>query len=149
MMVCSDRKWMDGPMGDVDPDSVDQEVGNFWRSLYKLEKGFADVPAPKKIASKVKGKVEEFKDYMPLVQTLFNQGLRQRHWDQISEIVGYPLRPDDDQCLSKLVDMQLDSFIPKFEGISEAASKEFSLEKALEKMQKEWAEVSAGARGHQ
>ena len=131
-------------MGDVDPDSVDQEVGNFWRSLYKLEKGFADVPAPKKIATKVKAKVEEFKDYMPLVQTLFNPGLRQRHWDQISEIVGYPLRPDEDQCLSKLVDMQLDSFIGKFEGISEAASKEFSLEKALEKMQKEWQDVSAG-----
>ena len=65
---------MDGPMGDVDPDVVDQDVGNFWRNLYKLEKQFADVPAPKKIATKVKTKVEEFKEYMPLVSTLFNPG---------------------------------------------------------------------------
>ena len=44
---------MDGPMAGVDPDDVDQEVGNFWRGLYKLEKGFDTVPAAKKIAGKV------------------------------------------------------------------------------------------------
>ena len=69
-------------------------------------------------------------------------GLRQRHWDQISEIVGMSLRADDDMTLTKLIDMNLDQYIPKFEGISEAASKEYSLEKALEKMQKEWQDVS-------
>ena len=45
---------MDGPMSGVDPDVVDQDVGNFWRSLYKLEKNFDSVAAPKKIAGKVK-----------------------------------------------------------------------------------------------
>ena len=46
---------MDGPMGNMDPDVVGNEVGNVWRSLYKLEKGFENVPAAKKIASKVGG----------------------------------------------------------------------------------------------
>ena len=197
---------MDGPMLGVDPDVVEQDVGNFWRTLYKLEKGFSDNPSPKKMASKVKNKVEEFKENLPLVGCMFNPGkhqpvmsyytesdhfemqyicsiklhahhncldtgccslridilgkiivlfvviltlcsilnpgLRDRHWDQISEIVGYPLKPDDDMPLSKLVAMNLDSYIAKFEGISEAASKEFSLEKALEKMKSEWVDVS-------
>ncbi len=75
---------------------------------------------------------------MPLVQTLFNPGMRDRHWEQISDIVGFPLKPDEDMNLSKLVDMNIESFIPKFEGISEAASKEYSLEKAMEKMKQEW-----------
>jgi len=44
---------MDGPMLGVDPDDVEQEVGNFWRGLYKLEKGFESVPNAKKIAGKV------------------------------------------------------------------------------------------------
>ena len=47
------RDWMDGPMANVDPDNVEQEVGNFWRGLYKLEKGFDGIASPKKIASKV------------------------------------------------------------------------------------------------
>ena len=40
-------------MTGVDPDTIEQELGNFWRNLYKLEKGFVEVPAAKKIASKV------------------------------------------------------------------------------------------------
>lgn len=81
---------------------------------------------------------------MPLVQTLFNPGMRERHWEKISEIVGYSIKPDDTSCLSKFVDMNLEPFIPKFDSISEAASKEFALEKALEKMKHEWAPVSNG-----
>ena len=44
---------MDGPMSGVNPDNVELEVGNFWRGLYKLEKGFDGIAAPKKIATKV------------------------------------------------------------------------------------------------
>ncbi|WAR10683.1 DYH7-like protein [Mya arenaria] len=133
------KDWMEGPMTGVDPDDVEQEVGNFWRGLYKLEKAFDTVPAAKKIAGKVKTKVEEFREHMPLISTLFNPGLRERHWEQISEIVGYTLKPDDSYCLSRFVDMNLDQFIQRFESISEAASKEYSLEKAMDKMQTEWA----------
>lgn len=132
------KGWMEGPMEDVDPDAVENEVGNIWRNLYKLEKGFDSVPASKKICQKVKGKVDEFKEHLPLVQTLFNPGMRPRHWEQITDIVGFPMQPDADMCLSKLVDMNLESYIPKFESISEAAGKEFSLEKAMEKMKLEW-----------
>lgn len=97
---------MDGPMEDVNPDKVDTEIGNTWRQLYKLEKGFDQVPAAKKIASKVKATVEEFKQNLPLIQTLFNPGLRKRHWEKISDIIGFPLdpsEPESDLCLSKLV----------------------------------------------
>ena len=44
---------MEGPLGVVDPDYVEQETGNFWRSLYKSEKQFNQVPTAQKIAKKV------------------------------------------------------------------------------------------------
>lgn len=94
------------------------------------------------IVLQVKNKVEEFREHMPLVNTLFNPGLRDRHWELISEVCAFPLKPDDSYSLSKFVDMNLDAHIPRFDQISEAASKEFSLEKAMEKMKVEWAEVS-------
>ena len=85
--------------------------------------------------------VEKFKGYIPLGQTLCNPGLRDRHWDQISEIIGFPLKPDRTTTLAKLIALKLTDYIPQFEGISEAASKEFKLEKTMEKMFDEWSEV--------
>jgi len=86
----------------------------------------------------MKTKVEEFRKHLPLVLTLFNPGMRDRHWLQVSEVVGFNLHPDDNMCLSLLVKMNLEAYVSKFDGISEAASKEYLLEKALAKMKDEW-----------
>lgn len=45
---------MEGPWGTIDPDKVEVEVGNYWRSLYKLEKQLNDVPLSQKIAVRVR-----------------------------------------------------------------------------------------------
>ena len=47
------REWIDGSFGKVDPDTVEQDIGNLWRGLYKLEKTFAENPNAKMIAEKV------------------------------------------------------------------------------------------------
>jgi len=106
--------WMFGPMGAVDPDQVDNDAGNVWRNLYKLEKTFGDNPNPQKMAQtvsqqhhtytlysyditilQVKGRVDEFKEHLPLLSALFNPGLRDRHWEKMSEIAGQDLRPNE------------------------------------------------------
>lgn len=47
---------------------MEGDVGNYWRTLYKLEKGFSQVPNALKIAKLVKTKVESFKSHIPMVQ---------------------------------------------------------------------------------
>ncbi|CAK8675251.1 unnamed protein product [Clavelina lepadiformis] len=132
------KEWIDGTFDKVDPDTVEQDIGNFWRGLYKLEKSFTEDLNAKSIAEKTKGRVEDFKEHIPLVQTLCNPGLRDRHWTQLTSVVGFSLKPEEDSTLSKYLDMNLEQYLEKFESISEAASKEYSLEKAMEKMLTEW-----------
>lgn len=73
-----------------------------------------------------------------MITTLGNPGIKDRHWEQISEIVGFPIRKSPELTLEKILDFGLEDYISKFEGISEAATRENNLEKAMEKMLNEW-----------
>eukprot|EP00118_Oscarella_pearsei_P018868 m.196512 g.196512 ORF g.196512 m.196512 type:complete len:4008 (+) comp39530_c1_seq1:67-12090(+) len=134
------KNWLEGPFEKIDPDVVESDVGNVWRILYKLEKSLSEQPLPLKMAVKTKSKVEDFKEHLPLVAALCNPGLRDRHWKQLSDVIGgdIDLRPNEDRNLSWYLEMSLDPYLEKFETISEAASKEYSLEKAMDKMREEW-----------
>ena len=53
MHFISCRSWMDGAFEVIDPDDVDAEVGNVWRTFYKLEKTFAQRANPEAMVQKV------------------------------------------------------------------------------------------------
>jgi dynein heavy chain len=105
--------------------------------MYKLEKSFHE-SEPKRLAEAVRIKVEKFKERIPLVMTLGNPGLKKRHWVEISEIVGFTIKIDENMTLKRILDMQLDQYVEDFESISEAATKESTLEKTMIKMKKDW-----------
>ena len=142
------EQWMSGYVGNINPEEVEDVANGVWRTLYKLEKGFDDSPAARAIANAVKLEVDEFKVHIPLITALCNKGLRERHWDQMSEIVSFQLKPEADTCLSQFLDMNLESHLEAFEAISEGASKEFSLEKTLTKMKQDWEEIEFGVKPH-
>uniref|UniRef100_A0A6Q2WX96 Dynein axonemal heavy chain 12 n=1 Tax=Esox lucius TaxID=8010 RepID=A0A6Q2WX96_ESOLU len=80
--------------------------------------------------------------YIPTVSILCNPGIRPRHWSQMSEIVNYNLTPDSGTTLRKVLKQNLAPYFEQFEAISAAASKEFSLEKAMQNMVEVWEGVS-------
>lgn len=60
----------------------------------------------------------------------------------MSEVAGISLQPADKQaCVAQFLCLHLEQHLDRFEGISEVASKEYSLEKAMEKMASEWGKM--------
>ncbi len=71
--------------------------------------------------------------------------MKERHWEKVSEIVGFPLRVDDDDLtLAKILDYGLEEYVPKFQLISDSATKENNLEKELNRMMAEWKDMNFG-----
>ena len=60
-------------------------------------------------------KIEEFKSKMPVIRTLGNPGFRDRHWENVSNIVGFPVKGGSN--LFQILDMGLDEYVSKFEKI--------------------------------
>ena len=110
------------------------------RTIYKLERGFHQ-PALRQLAANVREKIEDFREHMPIIFTLGNPGLKDRHWAEISEIINVPIKVDPDLTLAKILDMNLGRFVSLFESISDNASKEATLEKAMDKMERDWADL--------
>uniref|UniRef100_A0A673TZU4 Dynein axonemal heavy chain 3 n=1 Tax=Suricata suricatta TaxID=37032 RepID=A0A673TZU4_SURSU len=136
------EEWMNGPLFLLNAEEISEEVGNMWRTMYKLTKTLADVPAPRRLAENMKIKIEKFKQHIPILSISCNPGMKDRHWQQISEIVGCEIKPTETTCLSNMLEYGFGKFLDKLEPIGATASKEYSLEKNLEKMKSDWANMT-------
>lgn len=131
--------WLASKVGTIDPESIEEQTNEFYKNIYKLKQQFSHLPGPFGIASEVLDEVHAFREYMPIIQTLGNPGLQLRHWDKISETIGFPLTPaKEDITLERILKCGLEEYVPKFEIISDSATKENALEKKMVAMKDEW-----------
>ena len=71
------------------------KVESMFSTACHLSKTFNDYPAARRISDTVKQKIEKFRTHLPVLHTLCNPGLRERHWKAISEANGAPVKYDD------------------------------------------------------
>ncbi|XP_075305326.1 dynein axonemal heavy chain 3 [Odontesthes bonariensis] len=131
--------WMNGPFLHLDAEKISEELAGMWRTTHKLTKTFANLYGPCRVAKGFKSKIDQFKQHLPILITICNPGIKDRHWEKISSIVNLDVKPDVNSSLRNMLDLGLSKFSQKLEEIGASASKEFSLEKSMEKMRNEWA----------
>ena len=133
--------WLHGPLSDLDPEKVENDVDTAWRLAYKAQKTWADMPSALALCTSMKDQIGNFKPNVRMVTVLCNGGLRDRHWDAFSDIVGFSIKPSEKTSLQDMLEKNLEPHLNKMEEVSEGASKEYSLEKNLDKQLAEWQEM--------
>ena len=86
--------------------------------------------------------MDEFKPYLPLIQALRNPGMRDRHWDRLSEDLGRQIQPDPSLTLTDVLKMDLLVRVDVITKVCDVAGKEYSIEAALDKMDNEWKAIA-------
>ncbi|XP_052808511.1 dynein axonemal heavy chain 1-like isoform X3 [Mya arenaria] len=132
------ESWMNDPLTAINAEELEKNVNDAYKIMHKSVKLFQDIPSVQQIAQEVKGKIEEFKPFIPLIQGLRNPGMRSRHWDNLSAELGFTVVPKANLTFSKCLEMNLQDHIQTIAKVAEVAGKEYSIEQALDKMEKEW-----------
>ncbi|KAJ2998719.1 Dynein heavy chain 7, axonemal [Globomyces sp. JEL0801] len=132
------KRWMDGGILELDAEQIESELDGIKRDLHRLLGNVSDSPATQQIAQSVKEKIDEFEVNLPLMQVICNPGMRDRHWEKMSEIAKQDIKPDGSTSLRKMLKLNLESSLGSFQEVSDAAAKEYTLEKNMHKMAVEW-----------
>jgi dynein heavy chain len=138
-----EKKWMRGPLFSIEPEVVDTTANTMAKRAMKLQNTFdsMNLPTPSGVAKKIKKDLDGFKQHLPLVHALCNPGLRQRHWDEISEVVGFAMERDVAFTLSRVIDMDVGKHMKELQEISDSAGREYGLESTLEQIMVQWEPV--------
>lgn len=109
--------------------------------MHKLTRQLSYNPIAKRAAEQMRMKIEKFKVFLPVLDSICRHGLEKRHWDKISHILGRPVNPRLYSTLKEMVDIDIMSILPEVEEIANAAGKEYDLSLGLRNMTNDWKDV--------
>lgn len=73
-----------GPFQKINSEEIEQELGDMFRTMYKLTKIFNDQPGPRNVSDRLRNKIDKFRQHQPLLNVICNPGIRDRHWEQVT-----------------------------------------------------------------
>ncbi|XP_019911214.2 dynein heavy chain 1, axonemal [Esox lucius] len=134
--------WHNDPLSTIDPEQLERNVTDAMKTMHKCVKMFKDIPACQGVACDIRGKIEVFRPHIPLIQGLRNPGMRGRHWQLLSECIQMNVKPKANLTFSRCLELGLQNHAGEISRVAEVAGKEYAIEQALDKMEREWSTVA-------
>lgn len=95
-----------------------------------------------KIGENVRSQIEDFRPKVPLMVALKQKGMKDRHWEQISQAVGFEVKPYDGFTFTRVLELGLMDNVDVCCEIGERAAKEFNIENKLNDMMVAWDKIN-------
>jgi dynein heavy chain len=146
MFIEKTHYWHETPLAEIDPVEAERTSDEIYRALMKSSKEFDKLgekrQSAKKIADSLITEVKEFMaESVPLMLLICNPGMRERHWKDIEALTGISIPKGEVLTVAMCIELGLPGFVKDIEDICISASKEYSLQVAMDKMETEWKEM--------
>uniref|UniRef100_A0A1A9WLF5 Dynein heavy chain linker domain-containing protein n=1 Tax=Glossina brevipalpis TaxID=37001 RepID=A0A1A9WLF5_9MUSC len=129
------------PYSCLNADVISEEVENMHRIMYKLSRQLATNPMAKRACEQMRAKIEKFRVFIPVLDSVCRHGLENRHWKKISDHLGKECNPKLYPSLRDILEAGIMNILPQLEEISVAAGKEYDLKTVLTTMKNDWKDV--------
>lgn len=131
------RHWRTDAFTSLDAEEIESTVATSLKTMISLSKTFKDKTATLMIVESIKSAVEQFKPWAPIVTSLRQPGMKERHWAGLSEKLGMRLVPGE--TLMVLEDCEpLLAHRDVIISYCEVAGKESQIEQSLKDMRAKW-----------
>ncbi|CAF4763844.1 unnamed protein product [Pieris macdunnoughi] len=131
--------WFDNPLMYVDADSIEPLINEYYKTIIKCVRTFADLPKVQQVALTIRDDIDEFKPLIPVIQAVRNPGMKERHWNEFMEKAGITVTMNEKQTFQMCLKQGMADHAGLIAEIGELASKEYVIEQSLDKMQNDWA----------
>ena len=135
--------WLTDDFLSIDPTKLEESVGDAQRIINKNLKWFSKNNLVKisKVAETIQEKIAAFAPSVPMLCAMLTEGMKDRHWEAISEAAGMEVKPYEGFTIKNIQNMNLIKHTEAIETIGDRAGKEYNIEQSLAKMKAEWAGI--------
>ncbi len=133
------QQWLQSGIAALNAPEIETQVKQNIRVLQRSLKFFdkKNHPAGHAVTEEFQREIDEIQKVVPIVEILSNPGLKQRHWVSIQNVLSAQFDWKN-VTLKDIIAKGVEAHKDEITDVSDLASKEYSLEKSLSKMQEEW-----------
>lgn len=121
----------------ADIEAVEEDLKNIYKRAKIIARGLLSC----QICTLLDLMIKEIQDSLPIVRSLRSPFIFARHWGMIVVITGVNFHGEPHERLSHFFDMKLHKYNEEILDIIERAQKEFSIERALKKIEENWGNI--------
>ncbi|CAF1355620.1 unnamed protein product [Rotaria magnacalcarata] len=135
------NKWKTTKFDQINMIELNDFAQNQYKKLLKMSREYKEKNW--NILDNLRNRIDTFRRILPLIESLHNPHLRSRHWEQIKyETEKYFDYKSNQFTLEEILSLHFEDNIQLITEISENASKEYSIERMLEKIVQIWNEMT-------
>eukprot|EP00505_MAST-04D_sp_SCG-Rhode-Island_P003252 Stramenopile-MAST_4_protein_3252 len=136
--------WKEGSLWSLEPDNVVRKVNNWIKETLTLLVFFRNerFREPTVVAEYFNSILSEFRIHLPLIRTLLDPAFADRHWVEISTIVGYEINPAISIPFETVLSKDTGQFLKDIARVLSKAKQEMELDIEIKRIERNWDDMA-------